>query len=89
MKYQTTQSILLAILTASGLRAGAETLRLDRDACLQMAMQNNRLRKVSEYDVRIAETLVQQAKSAYWPTLSASGMAGIMDEPLLFTYPAS
>ncbi len=88
MKFITTVVIFLA-WAAAGSPARAETLRLDRNACLQTALENNRLRKISASDIRIAEAMVQQAKSAYWPSISASGMAGLMDDPLLFTYPAS
>ncbi|MEN8255016.1 MAG: TolC family protein, partial [Verrucomicrobiota bacterium] len=66
-----------------------ETLRLSREECVEMALGNNRVHKISQYDIQIAEAMLKQAKSAYWPTLSASGMVGIMDEPLVFTTPAS
>jgi outer membrane protein TolC len=88
MQLNTIAAILLT-LAAAGRPACAKILRMDRNACLQTAMENNRLRKISASDIRIAEAMVQQAKSAYWPSITASGLAGVMDDPLLFTYPAS
>ncbi|MBN2161479.1 MAG: TolC family protein [Pontiellaceae bacterium] len=66
-----------------------ETRSMSRDECIAMALENNRMCRISDYDVRIAESMLRQAKSAYWPTLSASMMGGVMDEPLLYVYPAS
>ncbi|WP_372795520.1 TolC family protein [Pontiella sp.] len=80
----TTQELLQSIeLSARNERA------LSRDECVKLAQENNRLCKISEYDVKIARALLNQAKSAYWPSVSAGLVAGVMDEPLIFGYPAS
>jgi outer membrane protein TolC len=69
--------------------AAADTMRLSHQECVEIALKNNRIHKISEYDIRIAEALLKQAKSAYWPSLSAGLTAGILDDPLVFTYPSS
>lgn len=82
---------LLAVLLQCGLSAAwaADGLQMGRDECVRMALENNRLCKISEYDVKIAETMLKQAKSAYWPTISAGLIGGVMDDPFMFRYPAT
>lgn len=75
--------VVLVAIMMTGL-VQAETLKLSHAECVEIALENNRMRKISEFDIRIAESMLQQAKSAYWPSLSAGLTAGIMDDPLVF-----
>ena len=79
----------LALALKPGTAVAKETMQLSRAECVDVALENNRMCKISEFDIRIAEAMLKQAKSAYWPSLSAGLAVGIMDEPLVFSYPAS
>lgn len=81
-----------ALCLFAGLTGSAESNSLQLmsfEDCVGTALENNRQCRISEVDVRIAETLLTQAKSAYWPSLSAGMMAGRMDDAFTFSYPAS
>lgn len=82
--------LITLLLAVNGARALTNrVLRLGLDECLELARKRNRMGKISAYDVRIAQAVIKQAKSAYWPSLSGGVIAGLMDEPLVFSYPAS
>ena len=82
-------AVVCGCIAVSGPVPADEVVFMGHDECIEMALENNRMCRISEYDVRIAEAMLRQARSAYWPTLSASMMGGVMDEPLLYVYPAS
>lgn len=68
----------------------AEKLRtLTLDQCIELALQYNRTRKISQAAREIAEAQYKQALSAYWPQITLSSTATRMDDPPLFIFPAT
>ncbi|MCG7960885.1 MAG: TolC family protein, partial [Candidatus Thiodiazotropha taylori] len=60
----------------------------DLDQAIAVALENNRLRTISQQSMQIAEEQYQQAKSAYWPSLSLNASFQRRDEKANFEYPA-
>jgi outer membrane protein TolC len=58
------------------------------DEAIATALENNRLRTISQQSVAIAEAQYEQARSAYWPTLNLNASFLRMDEKPLFQFPA-
>jgi len=58
------------------------------DECLDIALQSNRWRFVSQSGVEIAEAQHKQALSSYWPQLSLRSSFMKMDEDMNFIFPA-
>jgi outer membrane protein TolC len=65
----------------------AEPARYNLEQAIAVALENNRLRTISEHSLAIAEAQYRQAASSYWPTLSLN--AGILhrDEKATFEFP--
>jgi|GEM_PF-1910202 len=57
------------------------------DKCISLALLNNHKVKISGEEVKIADSRLKQAKSAFYPSLSFSAKASIMDENLMFIMP--
>lgn len=68
-------SVLLLFLTLPGpalaVERAIDARRLGLEACLEMALANNRRRPASRYAVEMAEAQHRQALAAYWPQISA------------------
>ncbi|MES9834367.1 MAG: TolC family protein [Candidatus Thiodiazotropha sp. DIVDIV] len=60
----------------------------DLDQAIAVALENNRLRTISQQSMQIAEEQYQQAKSTYWPSLSLNASFQRRDETATFEYPA-
>ncbi|PVV05651.1 MAG: hypothetical protein B6D77_18670 [gamma proteobacterium symbiont of Ctena orbiculata] len=58
------------------------------DEAIATALENNRLKTISQKSVAIAEAQYQQARSTYWPTLSLNANFLRRDETAIFEYPA-
>lgn len=61
----------------------------DLQTCLQKALENNRLRKVSQFAVAMAEARHRQALAGYWPRIGVRGGYQVMDEPPNYIFPAA
>ncbi|MCU7843038.1 MAG: TolC family protein [Candidatus Thiodiazotropha sp. (ex Monitilora ramsayi)] len=60
----------------------------DLQQAIAVALENNRLRTISQQSLEIAEEQYQQARSAYWPNLSLNASFQRRDESVNFEYPA-
>lgn len=79
---------LLTLLPLSGLLQAADTPeRYDLDRAIEVALENNRLRTISQHALAVAEAQYQQAASSYWPTLSLNLGFQRRDETAMFEYP--
>ncbi|MCP4104606.1 MAG: TolC family protein [Desulfobacteraceae bacterium] len=58
------------------------------EQCLDMAIKNNRQRRISEIAVSIAESQHKQALSAYWPWLKAEISGTRSDDEPNFVFPS-
>lgn len=65
----------------------SQKLILDFDACLNIAIKNNRLRKISQIQIEIANAQYKQALSSYWPQINARSSLMRMDENANFIFP--
>lgn len=63
----------------------AEETALSFQECVNLAKENNRKQKISQADIYIAEQLLKQARSSYWPTVSMGMMATRMDEDPVYS----
>ncbi len=66
----------------------AEPVRYDLERAIAVALENNRLRTISQQSLAVAEAQYRQAASSYWPSLSLSAGFQRRDEPANFEYPA-
>jgi outer membrane protein TolC len=57
--------------------------------CLDIALENNRRRPVSRFDVEIADAQLRQALSSYWPQLGVKASYIRFDEDPNFIFPAT
>ncbi len=62
-------------------------LSLTLEECLNIALENNRNRRVSKAAIEVAEAQHKQALSAYWPQLKIGISASRMDEDPNFIFP--
>ena len=74
---------LIAVLPAS-----AQTQVLDLDACVDLALVENRRRAVSQAGIALAEAQLQQALSVRWPQAAATSSLTLRDEDPLFVFPS-
>ncbi|MEW8374445.1 MAG: TolC family protein [Candidatus Thiodiazotropha sp.] len=58
------------------------------DEAIAAALENNRLKTISQKSVAIAEAQYKQARSTYWPTLSLNANFMRRDETAIFEFPA-
>lgn len=61
---------------------------LTLDACLKMAMENNRERPASRLAVAMAEARHRQALAGYWPQITLNGTWQHLDEAPNFIFPS-
>ncbi len=78
----------LIILLAAPCAFAGEPVRYDLERAIAVALENNRLRTISQQSLAIAEAQYRQAASSYWPSLSLSAGFQRRDEPANFEYPA-
>ncbi len=82
---------LLFLLQLPGLYASpllaAEPEEYDLDRAIAVALENNRLRTISQQSLAIAEAQYRQAASSYWPTLSLNMGFQRRDDLANFEYP--
>jgi len=64
-----------------------DVLIVNLEECLNIALENNRQRRVSQSAIEIAEAQHKQALSAYWPQLKLEISATRMDEDMNFIFP--
>ena len=64
----------------------SETLSLDQ--CLARAMANNHKRKISRFEIDMAQALHRQALSGYWPQIDFEAGIQRSDQPVNFLFPA-
>lgn len=67
--------LFIAVASSSSYsRAASETARLDLEACISIALENNERRPASRFALEMAEAQHRQALAAYWPqaTLNAT-----------------
>lgn len=60
---------------------------LSVDDCIEIALQNNPQRAISEAEIQIAKSQLGQARSAYWPQINTSALFARLDEAPLFIFP--
>jgi outer membrane protein len=77
--------LLLILSLISGTTTAAD--RYDLEQAIAVALENNRLRTISQQSMQIAEAQYQQAASSYWPSLSLSVGFQRHDEAAIFEYP--
>jgi outer membrane protein len=65
----------------------AQVLKLAQ--CLDVALQKNHRRPVSQFSLMLAEAQHRQALAAYWPQVTAKGGLERLSDPLNFVFPAS
>jgi outer membrane protein len=73
-------------LAAIGEAENVKVLSLQE--CIDIALQNNRLRPASRFAIEAAEAQHQQALSAYWAQLAVKSAYTTMDEDPNFIFPA-
>jgi outer membrane protein TolC len=87
----TLATILLSftLLSSFGVPLFAATtpLAYDLDRAIAVALDNNRLRTISQQSLAIAEAQYRQAASSRWPTLSLNMGFQRRDEPTIFELP--
>jgi outer membrane protein TolC len=67
--------------------AASAPLPYDLDRAIAVALDNNRLRTLSQQSLAIAEAQYRQAASSHWPSLSLNLGFQRRDEPSIFEYP--
>lgn len=80
-------AVVLAGTPPPAADAPVEPIPLAR--CIEIALQQSRLRPASQFGVDLAEAQHRQALSAYWPQVKATAGYQRLDEPLNFLFPAS
>jgi outer membrane protein len=65
----------------------ASSMTLDLSGCIEIAMENNGRRRVSQDEIRMAESKRRQALSSWWPSLTAEALGSYMDEDPNFVFP--
>ncbi len=78
---------LLFLIAYSSL-ATAEPVSYSLEQAITVALENNRLRTISQQSLAIAEAQYRQAASSYWPTLNFNASFMHRDEIPVFEYPA-
>lgn len=75
------------------LSSNREALVLDGEftlrQCLELALQNNRKRPASRFDIEMAEAQHRQALATYWPQITANGLANLRSDNQSFVFPES
>jgi outer membrane protein len=69
-------------------RQAENVKRLNLQECLDLALQNSRLRPASRFAIEAAEAQHQQALSAYWAQLAVKSAYTTMDEDPNFIFPS-
>ncbi|MCU7945115.1 MAG: TolC family protein, partial [Candidatus Thiodiazotropha sp. (ex Cardiolucina cf. quadrata)] len=67
--------------------ANPQTKLLDLNQAIATALENNRLRTITQQSLEIAEAQYQQAQSTFWPSLSLNASFMRRDETAIFEYP--
>jgi outer membrane protein TolC len=80
-------SITLLASVSGSLFAASTPLRYDLERAIAVALENNRLRTISQHSLAIAEAQYKQAISSYWPLLDLKLGFQRRDEPRIMQYP--
>jgi outer membrane protein TolC len=56
--------------------------------CIDLALKNNRIRKISKASLEIADAQYKQALSSFWPQLTLTSTATRMEAAPLFVFPS-
>ncbi len=73
---------------ASQEKISREIINLDLETCIDLALENNNNRKVSQFALQIAEAQYKQALSAFYPQLSLRSVFTQLDEDPNFLFPS-
>lgn len=85
-----TKAILIfAITLLPSYSIAADTLRVNLQQAISIALENSKLEPLAKKSVEIAEAQYQQAVSAYWPSLSFNARFQRMDEKPSFEFPST
>ncbi len=79
--------VLLSIGCGPGSLIAAQKAAYDLDSAIAVALENNRLRTISQQSMAVAEAQYKQAVSSYWPSLSLSVGFQRRDETAIYEYP--
>lgn len=80
-------ALLLCLCVTAPLSLSAEAKKYDLESAIAVALENNRLRTISQQSLAVAEAQYRQAASSYWPTLSLNLGFQRRDEIASFEYP--
>jgi outer membrane protein TolC len=80
-------TVIAFLLVAYSSLATAAPARYNLEQAIAVALENNRLRTISQQSLAIAESQYRQAASSYWPTLSLNASITRRDEKPVFEYP--
>ncbi|MCU7853701.1 MAG: TolC family protein [Candidatus Thiodiazotropha sp. (ex Monitilora ramsayi)] len=78
---------ILLLAFWSSINSAEEIQSYDLEQAISTALENNRLRTISQQSLDIAEAQYQQARSTYWPSLSLNASFQRRDEKAIFEYP--
>jgi CheY-like chemotaxis protein len=67
----------------------AEVKIMSLEECLNVALQQNRRRPISQFALAVAEAQHRQALSGYWPQIDFKGGYERLSNPLNFLFPSS
>ena len=80
--------ILLALMVPPcGMLIAQTSMTLTVEQCVEIAMERNQQRRISQLEVETAEAQLKQALSAYWPQISFESALTRFDEDLNFIFP--
>ncbi|MES9971564.1 MAG: TolC family protein [Candidatus Thiodiazotropha sp.] len=91
LEFLTAVSILLLLFLLFALVkpvSANSTKSYTLDEAIATALENSRLKTISQKSVAIAEAQYRQARSTFWPTLSLNANFLRRDETVIFEYPA-
>ena len=80
-------TLLFCLCLTAPIPLSAEPKEYDLDSAIAVALENNRLRTISQHSLAVAEAQYRQAASSYWPTLSLNLGFQRRDEIANFEYP--
>ncbi|MET0065768.1 MAG: TolC family protein [Candidatus Thiodiazotropha sp.] len=81
-------AVLLLLLLTGPAQSADRATAYSLDQAISVALENNRLRTISQQALAVAEAQYQQAASSYWPTVNFTAGFQRRDEPATFEYPA-
>lgn len=79
----------LCLLTpvVNAVTASENVVSYDLDRAVEIALENNRLRTISQQSLAVAEAQYREAASSYWPSLNLNVGFQRRDETAIYEYP--